>query len=243
MKIIGNIVPFTKLIKALKWFNVNKKGILAAREAGDKEEEKRLILKSTDTWGKNVCKSIGIDIEVEGKENIPTEGPVVYMANHQGYADIPVLCAVLDKIQFGFVAKQELKKVPLYGEKILQIRSVLINRGDARESVRSIVEGVNLIKEGFSLCIFPEGTRSKCSDMGEFHKGSFKLATKPKVPIVPVSLDGTYRVFEDHGKVMPAKIKVIVHPAIETAGLDREAQNNLPKQVEDIVRQGVERIR
>lgn len=235
MKILGNIVPGVKIINALKWFSRNSKEIFDAREKEDYERERKYILNATSSWGKNLCKALGVEIEVEGKENLPQQGPVVYISNHQGYADIPVLCAVLDTIQFGFVAKEELGKIPLYGKAIGDIRSVFMNRDDSRESVKAIFAGIDLIKKGFSLCIFPEGTRSKGGNIAEFHKGSFKLATKPKVPIVPVSIDGTYKVFEETGVISPAKVKVVIHPAIPTADLDKEEEKALPEKVEKIV--------
>ena len=239
MKVLGNIVPGIKIAAALKWFRVNKKEIYDARAKEDYERERKYILKSTSDWGKNLCRELGIEIDVEGRENLPDSGPAVFIANHQGYADIPVMCAVLDKFQFGFVAKEELKQIPLYGKAILDIRSVLMNRDDTKASVRSIFEGIDLIKKGFSLCIFPEGTRSRSEEMGEFHKGSFKLALKPKVPVIPVSINGTYRVFEATGKITGTKVKVVIHPAIQTANLDREQQNRLPEQVEETVRNGI----
>lgn len=240
MKIISNIPQGAKAIYALKWFTRNRKNIYAARAKEDFAEERKWILKSTSDWGKNLCRLLGITYEVEGFENIPDEGPVVFMSNHQGYADILVLCAVLDKFQFGYVAKQELGKIPKYGQAIIDIRSVLMNRGDARESVKSILEGIDLIKKGFSLCIFPEGTRSKGGPMIEFHKGSFKLATKPKVPIIPITINGSYKVFEEKGVIRPANVKITIHPAVPTAGLDREETNRLPEKVEAIVRSALE---
>ena len=240
MKIISNIPQAAKAIYALKWFSRNDKAIKAARAKGDFEEERKWILKSTSDWGKNLCRLLGITYEVEGYENIPDEGPVVFMGNHQGYADILVLCAVLDKFQFGFVAKEELGKIPKYGDAILGIRSVLMNRGDARDSVKSILEGIQYIKDGFSLCIFPEGTRSKGGPMIEFHKGSFKLATKPQVPIIPITINGSYKVFEESGVIRPANIRITIHPAVPTAGLSREEQNRLSEKVEAIVRSALE---
>ena len=149
MKVLGNIVPGIKIAAALKWFRVNKKEIYDARAKEDYERERKYILKSTSDWGKNLCRELGIEIDVEGRENLPDSGPAVFIANHQGYADIPVMCAVLDKFQFGFVAKEELKQIPLYGKAILDIRSVLMNRDDTKASVRSIFEGIDLIRKGF----------------------------------------------------------------------------------------------
>ena len=242
MKIFGNVPGAFKAINALKYLREYRKGIDEARAAGDIEKEKEYILKATKSWGTHMLKTFGATLEVEGRENLPTEGPVVYMSNHQGYADIIAHCAALDTIQFGFVAKKELAKVPLYGPWILEVRSVLIERDHPRESIKAISKGINFINDGFSMMIYPEGTRSQGPEMGEFKKGAMKLATKPGVPIVPVSIDGTWRCFEEKGKMQGAKIGMIIHPAIETKDLTKEEEHNLSDRVEAIIKQGVEKL-
>ena len=102
---------------------------------------------------------------VYGEENIPSEGPVCYVSNHQGYCDIPCYFTALRKIQFGFVAKDDLEKVPKYGDWIKRVRSSMIKRGDPRASLKAILEGIEYIEQGFSMLIFPEGTRAMCSAM------------------------------------------------------------------------------
>ena len=114
MKILKNIIPGIKIYGCLKYLTAYKSQIETARNAGDIETEKDGILKATDSWGNHVLDAFDIKVILNGEENIPTEGPVVYVSNHQGYADIPAYCAVLNKIQFGFVAKDVLEKVPLY---------------------------------------------------------------------------------------------------------------------------------
>lgn len=100
----------------------------------------------------------------------------------------------------------------------------------------AIVEGIKIIKEGHSLVIFPEGTRSKGGPLGEFKAGSFKLATKSKAPIIPVTMDGTYKLMEAQGgKVKPATVNVYIHPPVETANLTKEEQIELPERVKNII--------
>lgn len=236
MKIIPNIPQAVKLIDAFKYFRKQRKDIYEYRAKENFEKEREYILNATSDWGKHVCNMLGIEIEAEGLENLPEEGPVVYVSNHQSYADIAVACAMLDKFQFGFIAKNTLEKIPMYGQGIKDIRSIMIEREDARESLRAIKEGIELIENGFSLYIFPEGTRSRCHDMAQFKKGSLKLATKPGVPVVPITIDGTYKVFEEKGVISPAKVRFIVHPPIETKGMERKEANNLAETVEEIVR-------
>lgn len=242
MKIIPNIPGFAKLVYCLRYFNKYKKKIEAAKAAGDYEEERRQILAATSTWGPMIMDMFGCELIVDGLENLPKEGPVVLIGNHQGYADIAAYFAAFRNFQFGFVAKQELAKIPLYGQWMPRIRSVFIERDDPRASLEAIKRGVDLIEKGFSLVIFPEGTRSKGPVPGPFMKGSLKLATKPGVPIVPVSMHGTYKVFEQTGVISPARIRIIVHEPIETKGISRQEEKELNDRIEKLVTEGVQRL-
>ncbi len=242
MKIFANIPGAYKLLYCLKYFRANKKEIIAAREAGDFEREREYILKSTSFWGTKVMEMFGSTVNVQGLENLPDKGPVVLVGNHQGYADIFAYFAAFQKFQFAFVAKENLAKIPFYGEWIRRIRSVFIKRDDPRASLKAISEGIEYIKQGFSLVIFPEGTRSKGPDPGRFHKGSLRLATKPGVPVVPVSLNGSYKMFEEEGYLKGAEIDIIVHKPIETANLSKEEEKELNDRVEKIIVDGVREL-
>ncbi|MDD3169057.1 MAG: lysophospholipid acyltransferase family protein [Eubacteriales bacterium] len=220
-------------LRHLRPFHYKIKGF---RDAGDFEKEREQILNSTTTWGRGIMKKYRIKLNVTGLENVP-DGPVLFVSNHQGYADIPVYCAVLTGKQIGFVAKTTLGKIPVFGEWIRDIRSIFIERDDARSSLKTIEEGIELLHNGFSLVIYPEGTRSRGPQMGEFKKGSLRLATKSGIPVVPVTLNGTYHVYEDLGYVHSgATVDFHIHPAIETKGLSKTEANNLAEQVEEIIK-------
>lgn len=203
--------------------------------ACDYEAERKDIRKAEDLFGDALVKRAGITLRTTGLENVPA-GPVVFVSNHQSYWDIPIFFASIRSLPFGFVAKSNLAKIPGFGEWIKDVRSVFIKREDARASLRAIEEGIGLIKLGFSLVIFPEGTRGKNGMMREFKKGSLRLATKAGVPIVPVSLNGTYRAFEETGCIRGVTIDVTVHPFIETANLSKKESGDLAERVEKIIR-------
>ena len=242
MKILSNLPAFAKLVYCLKYFNPYKKKIEAAKAAGDYEEERKNILAATSSWGPMIMDMFGCNLVVEGLENLLEEGPVVIVGNHQGYADIAAYFAAFRKFQFAFVAKKELAKIPLYGKWMPRIRSVFIERDDPRASLEAIKAGIDLIEKGFSLVIYPEGTRSKGPVPGPFMKGSLKLATKPGVPIVPVSMHGTYKMYEQTGVIRPATIRIIVHEPIETKGLSRQEERELNDRVEKIVKDGIREL-
>lgn len=242
MKIFSNIPGAIKLIDCLKYLKAYKIGIEEAKAEGNAEKEREFILKATSTWGPMVLDRFGSKLTIQGIENLPDEGPVVFVGNHQGYADIFAYCAAFQKFQFGFVAKDNLSKIPLYGEWIRRIGSVFIERDDARASLQAIKEGIKKIESGYSLVIFPEGTRSKGKDPGEFKKGSLKLATKPGVPIIPVTINGSYRMFEEKGYLKGTNIDMIVHPLIETKEISRQDEKELTEKVEKIIVDGLHKL-
>lgn len=243
MKIIANIAPVFKILGTLSPQKQNIKAIRRAREAGDQKKERECILRATSSWGQDIMKRLGANIHVYGEDNIPDCGPVVMMGNHQGYADIFTYFAVFNKYQFAFVAKEELGSLPFFGKFITETRSVFINRDSARGQLNAINDGVKLIGQGYSLVIFPEGTRSKGGAPRSFSRGSMKLATKPGVPIVPVSIEGTYKMLERDGYFHGDDVYIKIHEPIDTAGIDRKSEKELAKYVERIVMDGVEDLK
>lgn len=243
MIIIRNIPGIIKILASLPGLRKYKKNIDAARAAGDIEKEKENILGATIKWGNYLVDHFNIDLTVHGRENLPEEGPVVYICNHQGFADIPILCATLDKFQMGFIARDNLKQLPLYGTWMRRIRSVMIKRDDPRASLKAISEGIEYIEQGFSLVLFPEGTRSKDNEVHEFKKGSLKLATKPGVPIVPLTLDGSRDIYEATGVLRSGKVDVLIHPPVPTAGMSRWEERELTEKMQKIVADGLVELR
>ncbi|HEY5575141.1 MAG TPA: lysophospholipid acyltransferase family protein [Clostridiaceae bacterium] len=175
---------------------------------------------------------------VSGLENIP-EGPCVFVSNHQAKFDVFLLLSNIDK-QFGFVAKKEIEGYPFIGFWIKSIHSVFMDRSNIRDGVKAINEGVERIREGYSLIIFPEGTRSLRSEMSPFHKGSMKLAVKAGVPIVPITLDGTYKVLETGNQVRGHVMKLIVHKPIIMSKLSAQDKKDLSDIVFNTIKSGLQ---
>ncbi len=240
MKLLNNITLAWLFYRALPQLNKEKKDIYKYRESGDFEKEREHILKATSDWGKKVVKDFELDLEIVGYKNLPDKGPLLYVGNHQGYSDIPICCAVLDKVPCGYVAKKELAKTPFYGEWIENIRSITLDRGNPREAIKSMSVASDFIKDGFSMLIYPEGTRSKSSKIGEFKKGSLKLATKAGIPIVPFTISGSYKIIEEKGEFQKGqKVKFTIHKPIETKDLSKEELNQLSDKVYEIVKSGL----
>lgn len=140
----------------------------------------------------------GIELTVIGEENIPKNQPVLYIANHRSQFDILLTYTRCPGLT-GFVAKAELEKIPLLRNWMRYLHCLFLDRKDIKKGLKTILTGIEKIKSGISICIFPEGTRSRTEsdlDMLEFHEGSFKLATKTNCPIIPIAINNTSAVFE-----------------------------------------------
>ncbi len=243
MNIIKNIPNGFKLFKSINDYRPYLKKVEALHNEGKKEEERELLAEVLSKWVNRVIDTFDVHLTIKGQENIPEGRACAFFANHQGYGDIPTMFKVCEGRQVSFVAKDSAEKIPFVGAWIKASQGVFIKRGETREGLKSIKEGAEKLKDGYSLVIFPEGTRSHCSEMGEFKPGSFKLATKAGVPIVPVTINGSYHMFEDRDVITNgAHIDVIVHPPIETAGMARSELNKLPQVVEEIIRGGLEEL-
>lgn len=182
-------------------------------------------------WCKFTFKLIGVKVEYEGIENIPDE-TCLFVGNHQGILDIPALMMGANKV-VGFIAKKELLKIPIIGRWIMICNSVAIDRDDPRDAVRVIKEGVDILNRGYSMGIYPEGTRAKDGKLKEFKSGSLKLAIRAKVPVVPVTIDGSYKAYELNGKFQSTVIKVKYDKPIDTTKLTKEEQKELAKIIHD----------
>ncbi|MBP1596214.1 MAG: (acyl)-sn-glycerol-3-phosphate acyltransferase [Acidobacteria bacterium] len=132
-------------------------------------------------------------VEIEGLQNIDCSRPQLLIANHSGLHDILSLAAHLP-IQFRWVAKKSLFRVPFMGWHMRRSGYIPIDRENPRDAARSIVSAAGIIRSGVNAIAFPEGTRSRNGDLGKFHSGAFALALRTGVPLVPVTLEGSWRV-------------------------------------------------
>lgn len=181
-------------------------------------------------WASRLMKLAGVKVNVKGRENIP-EGPVLFVSNHQGLYDIPVLLTSLDKPN-GFIAKKEAQKIPLVPTWMDYLGCVFIDRENPREAVKALNAACEKIKNGYSIIIFPEGTRSQSDEVGPFKSGALKIAQKTHAPIVPIRIDGTYKIMEANGNWMiPGTVNVTILPAINTGELSRDEMKNLGSEI------------
>lgn len=219
---------FLSIPAMLKVRKLDKKGLHKEKEA--------YIYKITSMWARHLLKIAGVKVTVHGKENLPKDKTVLFIGNHQGNFDIPIYISQIN-IPKGFIAKVETSKIPGIKTWMELMHCVFMDRSSIRKSGEAIIKGIKNLKNGHSMVIFPEGTRSRGDHTGEFKAGSFKLATKSKVPIVPVTMNGSYKIMESSKGpwIKPAEVSLYIHPPIDVASLSKEELDLLPKKVQTII--------
>lgn len=139
----------------------------------------------------------GVKLTVKGKENIFKDQAALYVFNHRGFFDI-LAGYTTAPYPTAFVSKVEIGKIPMVSRWMKYMNCLFLEREDIRQGLQTILQGIELLKSGTSIYIAPEGTRNKGEELLEFHEASFKLAEKSKCPIVPVALNNTDAIFEQH---------------------------------------------
>ena len=179
-----------------------------------------------ERWAHRLMRLAGVSVHITGQENLP-EGAAVYVANHQGYFDIPIMLTSLRE-PHGLVAKKEIDRLPGIRAWMRHLHCLFVDRSSPRAGAQVILDGEKLLRSGRSVTIFPEGTRSRGGAMHAFKAGAFRIAARAEAPIVPVTIDGSYW-------IQPGEIFVTIHSAIETKGMSRDALKALPEQVKEII--------
>lgn len=187
-----------------------------------------------ERWAHRLMRLAGVSVHITGQENLP-EGAAVYVTNHQGYFDIPIMLTSLRE-PHGLVAKKEIDRLPGIRAWMRHLHCLFVDRSSPRAGAQVILDGEKLLRSGRSVTIFPEGTRSRGGAMHAFKAGAFRIAARAEAPIVPVTIDGSYRIMEANNFwIQPGEIFVTIHSAIETKGMSRDALKALPEQVKEII--------
>ncbi len=152
-------------------------------------------------WAERVARGIGMEVEVVGGDAVDPVAPHVFMCNHQSHMDIVALFLGLP-VSPGFLAKRELRDVPLFGRAMDVGGHVFVDRQNREDALRAIEQAAVQVAAGKSLVVFPEGTRSAAGTVKHFKKGGFHLAKQARVPIVPVGIRGTAAVLPKHSRAL-----------------------------------------
>ncbi len=202
------------------------------------KERDDLVFKTARNWARALVNLTGTKINIIGAENIPKNEAVVFVSNHQGNFDIPILLGFLNKPK-AFIAKKELIKFPIISTWMKYMNCVFMDRKDIRQSLQSINQGIEYIKEGYSMVIFPEGTRSIDGQLKDFKPGSLRLALKSGAPIVPVTIKGSINIMGKNSYIIkPANVTVIVSSPIDPITI--KDTNKLTEMIRDIIKGNLE---
>jgi 1-acyl-sn-glycerol-3-phosphate acyltransferase len=185
-----------------------------------------LFRQHTRIWAQGVARGIGLDVQVFGSWRIDPQGTYLFMANHQSHVDIVALFNALPMVP-GFLAKAELRRIPLFGLAMEVGGHVFVDRARHEAAREALARAAEEVRHGDSLVVFPEGTRSRLREILPFKKGGFHLARAAGVPVMPVGIRGTAEILPKHsGQLVPGRCEVHVGEPItveRVRGLPLEA--------------------
>lgn len=178
----------------------------------------------------------GTKLTVIGEENVPADEPVLYIGNHKSFFDIVITYARCPRLT-GYISKLSMKKVPLLSIWMTRLHCLFLNREDIREGLKTILAGIDNIKNGISMCIFPEGTRNKTDDLLlPFKEGSFKMAEKTGCAIIPMALTNSAEIFENHFPFIKSTHVILEYGTpIYLSDLDKETRKKIGAHCHDII--------
>ncbi len=183
----------------------------------------------------------GVRLTIKGRENILKDEAALYVGNHRGFFDTIVSYSLMPDIT-GFIAKKEMGKVPFVRIWMRFLHCLFLDRSNPREGLTTILKGIEELKNGVSIVIFPEGTRNKGEGLMQFHGGSFKLADRSNCKIVPMAINNSDNVFENHfPAIKSTKMIIEFCKPIDVAAMDKEQRKALPNMTHDIILETYER--
>ena len=178
-------------------------------------------------WVWSLLTAAGIRVTYHGREHAQEHDPCVFIANHQSAVDVVVMLRVVPP-STRFVAKQELFSVPVFGWALAASGCVPIDRGNRTEAIRSLSVAARQIRDGRSVVLFPEGSRSRDGSLGPFKKGAFHLGVQAGVPVVPVAIIGSFDIFPPGSlRVYPGSVEVFIEPPVDVTPFQPDDHNGL----------------
>lgn len=209
---------------------------LIAEKCGNFRLSRRIANPISLNWARWLVRISGARVTVVGKVDVPDDQPVMVVSNHQGDFDIPLLMVHLGR-PVGFIAKRSLGKIPSIGSWMRLSGCLFLERESPRQAVLLVRQAIESLHTGDSLVIFPEGTRSGTSEMQEFKRGSLSIGPKAGVPILPVTIDGSWQLKRPGNLwVRGADVTITIGATIPTAEMPRDEQKELAGRVETIIR-------
>jgi len=186
-------------------------------------------------WARSILAAGRIKVTVRGLSNIDLSRSYIYMSNHQSNFDIPVLLAHLP-VQFRWLAKVELFRIPVFGYAMKRAGYISIDRSNSRSAIKSLKSAANIIRDGVSVLIFPEGTRSNDGSIMPFKQGGFIIGVDSGVPVVPVIIRGTRSIMpKKRLRIEPGNVVLEIKKPIESSDYTRKTRDALMKKVRTVI--------
>jgi len=185
------------------------------------------------TWARFTGCITPMFVKVKGRENIDKKQSYVIVANHQSGYDIFALYGWIG-IDFRWIMKKELRKAPAIGYASYKVGHIFLDRSSPRAAIESINEAKEKLINGTSVVIFPEGTRSGSNKIGSFKKGAFKIAFELELPILPVTLVNTHKIYRKGFQLLPGTVEMHIHQPINTIEY-MDKQDELREKTRDII--------
>ena len=198
------------------------------------------LMRVARVWARSLLRVSGVQVTVEGLEHIDPAGSYVFATNHASYMDTPVVLSSIP-VQFRFLAKSGLFKIPFLGTHLGQAGHISVPRNDPRASVKTMQAAAEAVQKRFiSLLIFPEGGRSHDGIIRPFKEGAAYIAIRAGVPIVPAALIGTHDVLPfGSGTPLPGAVTLYIMKPIETAGMSLKDRHTLTERVHALILQAM----
>lgn len=194
------------------------------------------------TWARMNAFFAPMFVKKTGEENIDKNQSYVIVSNHQSQFDIFVLYGWMG-VDFKWIMKQELRKVPALGIACERLGHVFIDRTNRESAIASLHAVKKRITKGTSIIFFPEGTRSKDGNIGEFKKGAFRMALELGFPVLPITIIGTNEILPPNTMdLFPGKAKMIIHKPIDSSAYNNETIEELMNRVKGVMQSGFEEV-
>jgi len=182
-------------------------------------------------WGRIQLATTGTRVKIQGLESVDFRRSYILVSNHQSTFDIFALLGYLP-MQFRWTAKAELFRIPILGWSMSRIGYVPIERSSPKKAYRSMLQAAEKVKNGMSVMVFPEGTRSPDGKIQPFKKGAFLIALKSQAPILPIAIRGTEKIMQKGDwRTQPGDVQIVIDRPVETAGLPVEKERELSERV------------
>lgn len=213
--------------------------MLVFRVLRARRTEELYLRRVVSAYFRQLLSLFGVRISVEGLDRLPADRKLCVVSNHQGTFDIALIAAAMP-MRVGFIAKREAARIPFLRAWLDALHCVLLERSKPRKARQTIERGARKIRDGHPLVLFPEGTRSRGPEMALFRPGSMMLPILARALVVPVTVNGSYRILEEQRRLRPGRIRLTVHEPVDAAAYSLRRRRELADRLWQIVHSGLD---